>query len=135
MIRSVGQSSLGYSSTNITDGRRVRTERATPWMHISRIPNTASSLLSGGRRREYIFDVDLFRSASDIQEEDTLDKALQEDVESLLDALDGKTAADFSTLTGVEVIRAELVSRDGNPETRQEQTARIRVTAPFYETR
>lgn len=133
-VKTVLQASpLSYASTAVSDGRRPPPARGQDWAHIQRVAGEPTTLLSGARKRAYVLDVSLRRRGGDRHEEDAIDEALQGKAEALHDAFDGRTRSTYTTLTGLEIVRAELVSRDllGAGET--EQVAVVRLTFTFFE--
>jgi hypothetical protein len=125
---------LSYSSAVVTSGRRAPTARGATWAWIERRGESSVSNYGGDARlQEYTLHAHLYRKAVDLQEEDTLDAALQADAEALKDACQNRGIGTWTTLTGITASRAATVTRDSEAASREEQEAVIEVVYPIHE--
>ncbi len=132
-VRAKIASLLSFTATEITDGRQPKPSRGAKHAHIYRVASNSTHLI-GAKLRAYVLEVEIYRRGGDRHEEDAIDEALQANVEALFDAFDGKDATTYTTITGLEVVRAEILTRDDEERAEHEQSSKLRLTFPCYET-
>jgi hypothetical protein len=128
-------SPISIAAASIERGQNMNPRPPTPYALVRCLSRPKPVLLSsGGKIRDYKFEVVILVRQRDKTHVQTLDAALQTLLDKVEEAFDGKTVNTFPTLTGLRTVTAEVAATSQRTdEAYTEQEGRVTLTFSFTE--